>query len=114
MRLKACLADVLSVGVRCVRFLVFQTRYLSLNEREAKIKLVYRKVRKPVSAPPGGQKFFGRLRTTDRATESCTAENFEIGTPRTRLVGLSGAPFFHLFQARKLFQMSINVYTPKC
>ena len=45
---------------RCFEFwcLVFQTRYLSLNEREAKIKLVYRKVRKPVSAPPGGQKFF--------------------------------------------------------
>ena len=114
MRLKACLADVSRVGGGCVKFFDFQTRYLSLNEREAKIKLVYRKVRKPVSAPPGGQKFFGRWRTTDRATKSCTAENFEIGTPRTRLVGLSGAPFFHLFQARKLFQMSINVYTPKC
>ena len=62
MRLKACLADVSRVGVCCVKFLVFQTRYLSLNEREAKIKLVYRKVRKPVSAPPGEQKFFGRLR----------------------------------------------------
>ena len=66
MRLKACLADVLSVGVRCVRFFVFQTRYLSLNEREAKIKLVYRKVRKPVSAPPGEQKFFAALEAAMR------------------------------------------------
>ncbi len=56
MRWSGCLADVLSFGVCCVKFFVFQTRYLSLNEREAKIKLVYRKVRKPVSAPPGEQK----------------------------------------------------------
>ena len=58
MRWKGCWADVFGVGVCCVKFFDFQTRYLSLNEREAKIKLVYRKVRKPVSAPPGGQKFF--------------------------------------------------------
>ena len=56
MRWSGCLADVSRVGVCCVKFFVFQTRYLSLNEREAKIKLVYRKVRKPVSAPPGEQK----------------------------------------------------------
>ena len=56
MRWRGCLGDVSRVGVRCVRFFDFET--LSLNEREAKIKLVYRKVRKPVSAPPGGQKFF--------------------------------------------------------
>ena len=61
MRWRGCLADVLGVGVRCVKFFDFQTRYLSLNEREAKIKVVYRKVRKPVSAPPGGQNFFSKI-----------------------------------------------------
>ena len=109
MRWRGCLADVLSVDVCCVKFFDFQTRYLSLNEREAKIKLVYRKVRKPVSAPPGGQKFFGRWRTTDRATKSCTAENFEIGTPRTRLVGLSGAPFFASFSSQKTLPNKYNL-----
>ena len=99
MRWSGCLGDVSRVGGGCVKFFDFQTRYLSLNEREAKIKLVYRKVRKPVSAPPGGQKFFGRWRDWREPLYSCTAKNFEIGTPRTRLVGLSGAPFFHLFQA---------------
>ena len=112
MRWRACLADVLSVGVCCVKFLVFQTRYLSLNEREAKIKVVYRKVRKPVSAPPGEQKGVAALEAAMRDWRephlSRTAKNLKIGTPRTRLVGLSGAPFFHLFQARKLFQISIN------
>ena len=62
MRWSGCLADVSRVGVCCVKFLVF----LSLNEREAKITLVYRKVRKPVSAPPGEQKFFAALEAAMR------------------------------------------------
>ena len=106
MRWKRCWADVFGVVEDCVRFFVFRTRYLSLNGREPKIKLVYRKVRKPVSAAPGEQKGVAALEAAmrdwrePRLSGQSHREKFENRDPQNASRRPFGSPVFSSFFRR--------------